>query len=46
MYIYQELDGNECIRQMFRIVNPNDKDYQEIVQYNLRIYNRLLLNIL
>ena len=33
MYIYQELDGNECIRQMFRIVNPNDKDYQEIVQY-------------
>ena len=33
MYIYQELDGNECIRQMFRIVKPNDEDYHEVVQY-------------
>lgn len=33
MYIYQELDGDECIRQMFKIVNPNDEDYLEVEQY-------------
>ena len=33
MYIYQELDGNEYIRQMFKLVNPNNEDYHEVVQY-------------
>lgn len=33
MYIYQELDGNEYIRQMFKLINPNDEDYLEVVQY-------------
>lgn len=33
MYIYQELDGDENIRQMFKIVNPNDEDYLEVEQY-------------
>ena len=33
MYIYQELDGDECIRQMFKIVNPNDNGYHEVEQH-------------
>lgn len=33
MYIYKELDGDECIRQMFKIVAPYDKDYQEVEEY-------------
>jgi len=33
MYIYQELDGDECIHQIFKIVNPNDEDYHEVEQY-------------
>lgn len=33
MYIYQELDGDECIHQTFKIVNPNDEDYHEVEQY-------------
>lgn len=33
MYIYKELDGDECIRQMFKIVGSNDEDYQEVEEY-------------
>lgn len=33
MYIYKELDGDECIRQTFKIVGPNDEDYQEVEEY-------------